>query len=268
MATNTKTAQIGRYQNGTVFTVNVDFVKNNGPDTATGVEVAVDIPTGLEYSTSGLGQGSYNTMTDIWSVGSLIPGQSVAATFSFLVTDDCEGPYTITFTISTQAGCDSCLNNNELCIVTNGVSCCDDCNPNIKTITSDYTVLSTDNTILADGSSNEIMITLPSPASTYSEGRGQKFVFRCLDSTNQVRVQTPSGVIVGPFTPGSSIAVQGVNATGDYITLQSDGTNYYIVSGVLSTPTPSATTSPTPSVTPSITPTATPSVTVTPSPSV
>lgn len=264
----TKPANIGVYQNGSQFTVNVDFVKNAGPDTAVGVVVDVTIPDGIEYASSSLSQGTFNSGTNKWSVGSLLAGQSVSATFTFTVTDDCEGPYSIVFDVSTTGGCDGCLTNNQLCIVTSGFSCCEDCDDKIQTITDDYVVQLTDKgTILADGSTNEITITLPSPASAYSEGRGKKFVFKTLDSTNQVRLFTPSGKIVGPLDIASSTDTQGVNATGDYITIQSDGTNWYVVSGVLSTPTPSATNTPTPSVTASITPTPTVTPTVTPSPS-
>jgi hypothetical protein len=265
MATITKTANIGVYQNGSIFTVTVDFVKNSGPDTATGVKVVLTIPDGIDYSSSSLSQGTYNSGTDTWTIGSLLAGQSVSATFSFLVTDDCEGPYSIYFTATTTGGCESCITNNVLCIVASGFSCCEDCDDKIQTITDDYTVLLTDKgTILADGSDNEITITLPTPASAYTEGRGKKFVFKALDTTNQIRLFTPSGKIVCALNIEDSTDTQGVNFTGDYITIQSDGVNYYCVSGVLSTPTVTPTLTPTTTVTPSITATTSVTPTITP----
>lgn len=258
---STKTAYIGTYQNGSQFTINVDFVKNAGPDTAIGVVVDVTIPDGVSYASSSLSQGTYNSGTNKWSVGSLLAGQSVSATFTFTVTDDCEGPYSITFDVTTTGGCDSCISNNSLCIVTSGFSCCDDCDDKIQTIREDTTLLLSDEgTILADGTDNEILITLPSPASAYSEGRGKKYVFKAVDTTNQIRVYTPSGKIVGDESLAAADNVQGVNLAGDKITLQSDGTNWYMISGTLSTPTvtptvtPTATITPTPSVTPTVTP--------------
>ena len=110
---------------GDTFEVTVSNVKNNGPSVATGVKVTVTIPTGLAYVSSSLDKGSYNTVTNVWTIGSLNKGESVDGTFTFQVTDDCEKPYTINFDVTTVTGCDSCLDNNNYCVVANGVSCCD-----------------------------------------------------------------------------------------------------------------------------------------------
>jgi uncharacterized repeat protein (TIGR01451 family) len=230
---STKTVNIGFYQNGDTFTVPVDFVKNNGPDTASGVTVTLTIPDGITYQSSGLSQGSYNL--GVWTVGTLIPGQSVSATFTFTVTDDCESPWTIEFDVATSGGCDGCLTNNNLCIVTNGVSCCDfsGCgDPEIQTVAvAAHTVLVTENTFLADATSNVVAFTLPTPAAAYNSTtlKGQTFTFKVVEFSNAVTVTTPSGKLVDNSTIAAAGTVYNFAGVGDSITVVSDGTNYYIV---------------------------------------
>jgi len=53
-------------------------LENNGPDTATGVEVRDLLPSGLSYiSTEAIEAGTYNSSTGIWAVGSLNNGATV-----------------------------------------------------------------------------------------------------------------------------------------------------------------------------------------------
>ena len=49
---------------------------NNGPDTATGVSVFDQLPTGIIYQSSVANIGSYNQNTHIWNIGSLNLGQT------------------------------------------------------------------------------------------------------------------------------------------------------------------------------------------------
>ena len=49
---------------------------NNGPNTATGVQVTDKIPAGLTFNSYTASQGTYNSSTGIWNVGTLINGAS------------------------------------------------------------------------------------------------------------------------------------------------------------------------------------------------
>ena len=51
-------------------------VKNNGPDSATGVSVFDQLPTGLSYKSSSANIGSYKLNTSIWTIGILKAGQT------------------------------------------------------------------------------------------------------------------------------------------------------------------------------------------------
>jgi uncharacterized repeat protein (TIGR01451 family) len=49
---------------------------NNGPDTATGVQVTDKIPAGLTFNSYTASQGTYNSATGIWNVGTIVKGAS------------------------------------------------------------------------------------------------------------------------------------------------------------------------------------------------
>ena len=57
-----------------------------GVSTATGVTVGDVLPAGLSYVSSAASQGSYSSGTNVWTVGTLTPGQSV--TLSIVATRD------------------------------------------------------------------------------------------------------------------------------------------------------------------------------------
>jgi uncharacterized repeat protein (TIGR01451 family) len=52
-------------------------VTNNGPDTATGVNVKDIIPGNVSYSSSAMSQGTYNAGTGVWNIGTMLNGASV-----------------------------------------------------------------------------------------------------------------------------------------------------------------------------------------------
>ena len=57
------------------FTVTV---KNNGPDTASGVKITDLLPDGLKLLSYTVSQGTYNSITGIWDIGNLnVNGTSV-----------------------------------------------------------------------------------------------------------------------------------------------------------------------------------------------
>jgi uncharacterized repeat protein (TIGR01451 family) len=71
-----------------VYTINV---QNNGPDTATGVEVTDNLPTGVTYFTHSTSQGPYSPSTGLWSVGTLANGQSETLTVVVYVDTGTQG---------------------------------------------------------------------------------------------------------------------------------------------------------------------------------
>jgi hypothetical protein len=90
---------------------------------------------------------------------------------------------------------------------------------NIRTVTNNTNILAiSDYTILADATSNTIDITLPDAATT----ENQIFVIKAINITNNVTVDTSGGNIDGSSTYTFS-------QTNESITVQSNGTNYYII---------------------------------------
>lgn len=58
---------------------------NNGPDTATGIVVRDLLPAGLDFISAGASQGSYDSGTGLWSVGTLNNGASAQLTLNVVV---------------------------------------------------------------------------------------------------------------------------------------------------------------------------------------
>jgi uncharacterized repeat protein (TIGR01451 family) len=58
---------------------------NNGPSTATGVEVTDVLPTGLTFGSATPGQGTYDDVSGIWTVGTVSVGGSASLTMSATV---------------------------------------------------------------------------------------------------------------------------------------------------------------------------------------
>ena len=65
-----------------IYTVKI---KNNGPDTATGVEVSDHLPTGVTYASHNAGQGVYTSGTGLWTVGTLANGATATLTVSVTI---------------------------------------------------------------------------------------------------------------------------------------------------------------------------------------
>jgi LPXTG-site transpeptidase (sortase) family protein len=73
----------------------IDFTltitNNGGPDTATNVEVTDVLPGGFTYQSHLASQGTYSNASGIWSVGTLLVGQT--ETLTITVTVNVTGPY-------------------------------------------------------------------------------------------------------------------------------------------------------------------------------
>jgi hypothetical protein len=110
---------------GTTFCVEIANVRNNGPDVATGVQVLVTVPAGVTFLSSSVDKGIYNPITKTWSVGSLLPNETVNASLCWTITDDTLQQYSFVYEVSSTDGCDACLDNNQTCVNVIGLSCND-----------------------------------------------------------------------------------------------------------------------------------------------
>lgn len=90
----------------------------------------------------------------------------------------------------------------------------------IKTVTSDYTVIDSDYTILVNATGGNITITLPSASSL----QGSEFNIKKIDSSvNLVTVDGNGSETID----GSTTAI--IETQYESITIQSDGSNWYII---------------------------------------
>ncbi|MEM9643598.1 MAG: DUF11 domain-containing protein [Planctomycetota bacterium] len=94
---------------------NVTFtvtVRNDGPATASGIQITDALPDGISFVSSAPSQGSFNSTSGLWTVGSLADG--VAASLQVVGRVDRSGPKTNTAQITSadQFDPDSIPNNN------------------------------------------------------------------------------------------------------------------------------------------------------------
>lgn len=116
---------IGFYKPGTQFTVTVDNVANNCAVLVDDVIMTFTLPTGLLLASYNIPRGTFDSVNLKWNVGGLLPGQALVATFTFEVSDDCEGPYNFDFAVESETTCDDCFAVDNLLIETEGISCCE-----------------------------------------------------------------------------------------------------------------------------------------------
>ncbi|HPO57015.1 MAG TPA: SdrD B-like domain-containing protein [Ignavibacteriaceae bacterium] len=76
-----KTASKSNPDDNEIITYTI-VVTNDGPATATNVEVRDVIPAGLDFITSAASQGGYDDITGLWSVGTLASGASATLTLT------------------------------------------------------------------------------------------------------------------------------------------------------------------------------------------
>jgi large repetitive protein len=106
-----KTASATTVQVGQQVTFTVT-VTNDGPDQATGVEVLDLLPAGLTFVGSTQSQGSYNSGTGVWTVGTLANGASATLTLTATLTASSAVTNTAQVSASDQFDPDSTPNNN------------------------------------------------------------------------------------------------------------------------------------------------------------
>ena len=121
----TKTIDIGLIAVGSIISVPTGKVTNGGTSTLTGVKVVVDVPPGLVYDSSTLPIGSYNVGLNTWENITILPGadNGIEGEIRFEVTDDSNPIFKITFTATSDLACETCLNDNVICMVTTGLTC-------------------------------------------------------------------------------------------------------------------------------------------------
>ncbi len=71
-------------QEGDTVTFNVT-VTNNGPDTATNVQISDALPAGLTFALATLTKGTYDQNTGLWTVGDLTDGSGASLTLQAIV---------------------------------------------------------------------------------------------------------------------------------------------------------------------------------------
>lgn len=98
----------------------------------------------------------------------------------------------------------------------------------VSHVTANVTLTAANATVIGNAASGSFVVTLPAPSdpTVNARGQGKKFVFRNITSgsSNTMTVTTPSGSIIGT-TSGSSLVI----GAGTTVSLQTDGTNWYIL---------------------------------------
>ena len=89
------------------------LVRNEGPSTATGVEVKDELPAGIAFSNASATQGTYSSGTGVWTVGAIAPQTS--QTLTLVGTVETPGPKTNTAEViaADQVDINSTPNNGD-----------------------------------------------------------------------------------------------------------------------------------------------------------
>ena len=90
-------------------------LRNDGPDTATGVAVRDTLPTGMTFVSASAGQGSYSAATGIWTVGVVPSGAAIRLDLTGKVTAAGVKTNTAQVTAADQFDIDSTWRNAGHC---------------------------------------------------------------------------------------------------------------------------------------------------------
>jgi hypothetical protein len=121
----TKIKNIGTIYEDKVFCVQIDGVTNLSDFSVQDIFVTVDVPEGVVFSSGSLPQGTYDSVAKIWTVGTLLPLQSIVGQLCFQITDECLSSFQFNVVIDSLSSCDGCLENNSDCKIYQGYSCCE-----------------------------------------------------------------------------------------------------------------------------------------------
>jgi uncharacterized repeat protein (TIGR01451 family) len=144
---------------------------NNGPFEATGLKVSDKLPTGLSFVSSTPSQGTYNSSTGVWNVGSL--AKDAAATLTLKASADGPGKVTNTASVSALNEADPDNSNDsaskEVTVLT---PCTIETSPSGLSITVDTVSYIEPKTFdWEPGSSHTIGVTSP------QTGTGTKYIY-------------------------------------------------------------------------------------------
>ncbi len=98
-----------------VFTITVT---NNGPNNATGVNVADLLPSGFTFVSNTAGVGTYDAITGVWTIGDLSSGTTVTLTITAIVNSSSN--HTNTAVVSSTTHDPNSVNNTTSQVVTPG----------------------------------------------------------------------------------------------------------------------------------------------------
>ncbi len=105
-----KTVNNPNPQPGSNITYTVS-VTNNGPDTATGVQITDELPPGLTFVSAAPNQGTYDNTTGVWNIGSISVGNTVQ--LQITATVNASTPQTNTATVTKLDQADPNTSNNS-----------------------------------------------------------------------------------------------------------------------------------------------------------
>jgi len=243
---------IGFFTSMDVFNIYLDGIlypslRNLGPGIATGVELTVTMSTGLMFNpgASTVPRGTFNEGTGVWSLGSVLAGESLTPEFSFKIQDDCPGEeFVVTFTVSSNA-CDCNFENNEFEITIEGTSCCEinSCIDNNSTFTTylaqganlGYTLCSERNKIIFIEATADITVTLTGPTpECVTDSVVIKHIGTGANRVNKIRVVGASGNVDGDTYFEFDNVGSALNNSRGYnlssFRFRYDGTNFWVFS--------------------------------------
>ena len=106
---------------GELLTFNV-IVANQGPSPATGVQVTEVLSAGLAFESAAPSQGSYDTATGLWTVGSIANAGSAGLTITARVTQAGTVTNTASVTASDQPDPDPADNTSTVTLTTETIA--------------------------------------------------------------------------------------------------------------------------------------------------
>lgn len=123
MATETQVVDIGVIYVGKEICVEVRFDTNTDLSNA---YVTLDVPNGVTYSRTVLPRGSYNPVTNVWDIGTVLGSENaLVGLVCFEVSDAAYNTFTFQIIGGAVGACESCLEGNTKCVSYVGINCDD-----------------------------------------------------------------------------------------------------------------------------------------------